>query len=352
MPPKMFDNSINRQAGIPTNPKYGNDLDELKKKSRHVIRLIDMQNAINRFTWYNLPNDLDGQLLERILYYKGQAMFYYNYIEDKFYFLPFAVSGKIDVYGRYGQVTPLPFRGLLKSEKDNNPLQADKRKPLFDTADFDTLEEYEKAQNEYCVILKDYSSQESENVIPRFMVNEELIELESDMLPLMRTALFNSTGVNGIRIENESESSNVAIANEGYRLASLRGEQWVPIVGVMEMQELTGGNVTSVNEFMLAMQSVDNIRLSTYGLSNGGMFEKQGTILQSEADMAGANTGLILEDSLRERQRFCDKVNSLFGLSIWCEITQPQTPLIEDENSQTLGEDTQGQESEAVENAE
>ena len=30
-------------------------------------------NALNIYTWYNLPADSDGQSLERVLHYKGQV---------------------------------------------------------------------------------------------------------------------------------------------------------------------------------------------------------------------------------------------------------------------------------------
>ena len=64
------------------------------------------------------------------------------------------------------------------------------------------------------------------------------------------------------------------------------------------------------------MQAIDNLRLSTLGLKNGGLFEKQGTILQSESDMANSNTDLILQDGLSIRQEFCNIVNKVFNLHI------------------------------------
>ena len=65
--------------------------------------------------------------------------------------------------------------------------------------------------------------------------------------------------------------------------------------------------------------------------STSSKLRGKGTILQSEADYANANTGLILQDGLKLRQDFCNIVNSLFGLRIWCEITQPATlPMSQD----------------------
>lgn len=70
---------------------------------------------------------------------------------------------------------------------------------------------------------------------------------------------------------------------------------------------------------MLAMQSLDNLRLSGYGIDNGGLFEKKARELQSEADINGGPVGLVMQDGLSIRQNFCNIVNSIWGIGIWCE---------------------------------
>lgn len=67
------------------------------------------------------------------------------------------------------------------------------------------------------------------------------------------------------------------------------------------------------------MQALDNYRLSLYGLKNGGLFQKKSHMLESEQQMNDGTTTLIYEDGLTIRQRFCDLVNIVFGLGIWCE---------------------------------
>ena len=85
------------------------------------------------------------------------------------------------------------------------------------------------------------------------------------------------------------------------------------------MQELTDGATLKAEEYMLALQSLDNFRLSTYGIDNGGLFEKKAHELQSEADINGGPVGLVLQDGLSIRQNFCNIVNNIWGTSIWCE---------------------------------
>lgn len=70
------------------------------------------------------------------------------------------------------------------------------------------------------------------------------------------------------------------------------------------------------------MQSLDNYRLSLYGLDNGGLFQKKSHVLEAEQQMNTGTTGLVLRDSLQCRQDACNIINSAFGLQIWCEPSE------------------------------
>lgn len=109
---ELIQAGINPKTGLPI--KLGGDPTQLKGDIRKLIRIIDEQNAINRYNWYNLPNGLTGELVERILYYKGQLAFFFMEADGNWYALPYALNGSIDCYGRFMGVTPLPFNG--KSE--------------------------------------------------------------------------------------------------------------------------------------------------------------------------------------------------------------------------------------------
>lgn len=82
-----------------------------KENIRKILRVNDEQLAVNRYRWYNLPPELSGNMIERILYYRGQAMLFYIPEMEKFYFLPYTLCGNLDIYGRYDRVKPLPFMG-------------------------------------------------------------------------------------------------------------------------------------------------------------------------------------------------------------------------------------------------
>lgn len=317
---------INPKTGLPI--RMGDCGEELKANIKKLLRIMDEQDAINRFVWYNLPIGLNSQLIERILYYKGQGAMFFESATERFYFLPYALDGSIDVYGRFMGVRPLPFHGSLNVQEDDKKkvdskyqwLNIKKLKPQYDIL----LDEERTADvfENSCVLLSDYSKQISQTNISRQILQDPLLDVMADCIPFMRTALLNSTGVQGMRVDGQEAASNVYEASKSVNHAALVGEKYVPIVGPVEFQDLTDGNVGKSEEFLLAMQSLDNFRLSLYGLENGGLFQKKSHMLEAEQSMNNGNTGIILQDSLALRQRFCDIVNSIWGLNIWVEASE------------------------------
>ena len=327
---KIIDVNTLIQAGF--NPKTGlpikadsEDKCLLKENIRKTLRVLDEQNAINRYKWYNLPSSLDGQLLERILYYKGQGMFFYMEANDSFYFLPYALDGTIDVYGRYQGVTPLPFNGSTDNEegKEKPWITGLTRKPIYDVLGDEVNNEFTEA----CVLLSDYSKQISQTNISRQILQEPILDAMAEAFPLARTSLIAHSGIKGMRVNDEDQKAQVELASRATTKAALNGKMWIPLVGNLEFQELTDGTALKSEEFLLYMQSLDNFRLSLYGLDNGGLFQKKSHMLEAEQDMNSGNVGLVYQDGLSLRQKFCDIVNSIWGLGIWCEASETVTGM-------------------------
>lgn len=340
--PTMVDLDMFIQAGI--NPKTGLPIKattpmgleyNLKPEIKKSLRIMDEQDAVNRFVWHNLPNGLNGHLIERILYYKGQAAFFYMPTDNKFYFLPYALDGNIDVYGRYIGITPLPFAGGTTTgsnkPKEEKPWITGLHKtPVYNALDFNelTVDMFDDS----CVLLNDYTPQLSQTVIPRANLQDVYVDMMAECLPFARTALLSGTGIEAIRVQSEDEQSNVDAASRSINKAALYGQKFIPIVGQLEFQELTNGNIAKAEEYLLTMQSIDNLRLSLYGLGSGGLFEKKAHMLQTEANQNSSNTALILQDGLTNRQRFCDIINSIWGLGIWVESSEVSLGADKDAN--------------------
>lgn len=323
-PTMLIQAGINPKTGLPI--KYGSAGCSLKTEIKKQLRIVDEQNAVNRFTWYNLPEGLNGRLMERVLYYRGQGMLFY--LNKKFYFLPYTLRGNIDVYGRFLGVTPLPFNGSQTNEgKDKEWITGLTFNPVYDVQlpeDFAEAsdDELRDMLENSCVLLKDYTEQLAQTNIARQIINDPILDVMAECFPYMRTALKNSTGVQGMRVGTENEQANVWAANNAINRAALEGDSKVPIIGTLDFQDLTGGQVAKAEEFLLAMQSLDNYRLSLYGLDNGGLFQKKSHMLEAEQEMNAGNVGLVMRDGLQNRQEFCNIANSIWGFNMWCEISE------------------------------
>ena len=317
-------------------PYRFNTPDKLKENIKRVIRIIDEQNAVQRYEWGNLPGDLTGELLERIIYYKAQAAFFYMKETNRFYFLPYALDGTIDVYGRYTSIRPLPFNGQSNNKEWIKGLS---KKPIYEVKDYEDLDI--KDLEDGCVLLNDYSKQISETVIPRRDLNEAIIDVESEMIPFMRTSCMLGTGVKGMRVNDADQQESVDIASKSMHDAALRGDAYIPIIGNIEFQELTDGANLKGADYMQAMESIDNFRLSTFGIQNGGLFQKKEHMLQDEQQLAGGGVSMQYQNGLTLRQQFCDIVNSIWGLGIY--VMPSESVIKQDINGDGLGFDMNNQ---------
>ena len=215
------------------------------------LRVMDEADFIQRFTWYNLPRGIDEDLIERVLYYRGQGMFFYNENTEEFYFLPFVGMG-VDVYGRFKDAKPLPFNGTT-ADKDELPIYGDKvwnvvhKMLLPEEIDYKTFADG-------AVILTDYSKQRAQRILSRQELNEPLLQMMSECMPLARTALINGTGVMGYRVNTADEAAEVGRASNAVAQAALNGDRWVPVQqNGLPQDELGVPSGRSVQDYLLAM---------------------------------------------------------------------------------------------------
>ena len=320
---------IDPKTGLPLKLGKTSQKDpNLKFNARRLFRIIDEQRHCNKFQWFNLPAGISSQELERLLYFKYTVCFFYMEKLKQFFFMPYALDGTIDFYGRFNTIHPVPMTS--GAEKEEQSKEYKQKAALLSTLKLDVVKDVvvysdeitEEKLTKSAVILRDYTNQLSQMGEPRFMLNDHLLEMEAECLPFLRTKLLLSSGIQALRVPDaDSYSEANALANQIYN-AAMVGNPYVAITSKADFQELQPGSTTKADDYFLAMQSIDNLLLTPHGIENTGLYEKKAHILESENQVNATNVSMVLADQLRQRQNFCNIVNSIWDLGIWCEISE------------------------------
>lgn len=333
----VYDVSSLKTHGI--DPKSGKPLKmkgevpcTLKSDMKKLIRDKDLITAVKRYKWDNLPKGLNEEFMERLLYYRGQGCLFK--LDDLYFFLPYAMLGTPDVYGRYTKITPLPWGTLTikDGEKEKPWIPGLELIPIYDPKEVPETADVENL----CVIINDRCPQyNSATIIPRQLINDPLLDVMAECIPFMRTSLIAGTGIKGMRVSDQDQADDVRTAGETLVNNALTGKMYVPVTAAVELQELTGGPLSRAEEYMSAFQSLENFRLSTYGIENAGVFQKKAHMLESEQNMNGGNIGLILQDGLDRREYAAEIFNKIFGESITVSIREDILDIISNEDPLT-----------------
>lgn len=308
--PFMLDTNLLEQTGILNLYKkcVSENKIDLKDKMRIIMRVVDETDAIGRYEWGDIPTVISSNECERLLYYRGRLALFYLIETDKFYLMPYTGHG-LDFYGRFANLTPVPICTEDENPEAYNILKNKSFKAIYDLKDI--TEDIDPKQ--CAVVLFDYMPQlATNNIIPRYQLNDALLDVESEIIPLARTARILASGIKGMRVDTEEAADNVEDANRKLEEAALTGKGYVPITGSVEFQELEAGNTQNSEEYMLALQSLENFRLSTYGIPNNGVYEKKSHMLEGEQAINGGPTQGRLERGLELRQLFAELANELF----------------------------------------
>ena len=285
---------------------------------KDILSEMDYLDFSNRGTWYGLPKGISGDIIERVLYNRNTGCMFYIKELDKFYFLPYTLSSDnnpLDVYGRYTHLKPIRLSAGNGEEQELIPNM--QKTIIYDELDIeeDNIEQFYDS----AIVLRNSSyynnGQQGQS---RLYTVESLLMGMSEVFPLARTNLINNSGVSGIKVNTENESVQVELASKAVYDSALKGKPWIPVIGNLDFQQLTGSMV-NVEGYLSYFQSLDNFRLKSLGLTSGGIFEKKSHMLQDEMAMNSGKGSRILDDSIRQRQEFCLKCNLLWGLNMWYE---------------------------------
>lgn len=317
------------QDGKPVtgNPKkYNLDYDSLFA----IMKQQNMIETLERYLWVNIPPGLTEDLIERLLFFRGRGVFYFNDKVGKFQFLPYALNGTIDEYGRYTACNTLPFTGVDSEQKKNGKekTQAYIYEDLELVYDLPYSEEdIKKIRDNKTVgiILNDSSLAVSQQPVIRSNYVRPVLHMMATLMEIINSAMYGAADVNLIQVENESELASINQQIAAINLKILRGDRFVPIVGSLPLQPIKTSNTTDLEGLFGTFNSLTNFLKSITGVANAGVFDKKAHLLQEEQKLNGSNSDDIYYNGLRQRQEFCLMVQAYYGYPIWCESKRNMT---------------------------
>lgn len=321
--------------GMPVKKKYMFSEDPMFERMGTVLRDIDYQQYLTRFKWHNLPEGLDSELFERIMYYSGSAMFFYIKELNRFYFLPYGMSGEetqtgIDFYGRFNRIKPYSFNGSTdgsgeqeggkKISKADIFLSTQIRDNIKDIPMVTDEKEAEKIFNEGAVICWDHSPGLAYYAPSRNRSCKPFIEYMLKILIQTKSALINSSGFNLFTSQSESANDIMQMQIDAINVDRERGKLAAVVSDLLgQIENLQSNAPASMQDFWNSLQAADNLRLKSLGIQNDG-------VVQKSQYQNIASTSLDMNDSLQvyfnsflERVKFAAIVNSIWGLDIYPE---------------------------------
>ena len=336
--------------------KYMYAEDPMFEKIGASLKNIDYQQFVTRFKWNNLPEGLDSELFERILYYSGSAMFFYIKDLDRFYFLPYGMSGEgtqtgIDFYGRFNRIKPYSFNGAtsgageVKSKADIY-LSTQVRDNIKDIPLVDNEEDARKIYENGAVICWDMTPGLAYFVDSRNRISQSYIKYLVKVLIQTKSALINSSGFNLFQAGSETDNDIMQMQIDAINEDRERGKLSAVVSQALgNIENLQSNAPAAMADFWSSLQSVDNLRLKSMGISNDGVIQKSQyqNIQEQSIDINDAMQ--VYWNSFMERVKFSAIVNSIWGLDIYPEpLLMPQQSSGEEAPSDEEGDNTQAQE--------
>lgn len=339
---KMFDLNALAQSGIPLSNemlKYGNAVDQngvvvsanpldYGLHYDELFAIMREQNyveTIERYMWTNVPFGLTPDLIERVLFFRGKGVLYFNDAVGKFQFLPFALNDTIDEYGRYTRCNTLPFIGVDEVKKDPNS-----KKRMVSAVMEDLELVYDLPYNEEMlrmirekkpvgIILNDNTLAISQQPIIRANYVKPVLHMMATLMNIINCAMFGAADHNVLAVENESELKSINQGIDAINKNILNGKRFTAITSPLKIEPLKTSNTADLEGLFNTFNSLSNFLKSITGVANPGVFDKKAHLLQEEQQLNGSNADDVYYNGLRQRQEFCMLVQAYYGYPIWCE---------------------------------
>lgn len=343
---KMYDLTSLQAAGIPLTDKmlkYGNSVDQdgrvvernpldYNLKYEEMYAIMRQQNfieTIERYMWVNVPFGLTPDLIERILYFRGRGVFYFNESVGKFQFLPFALNDTIDEYGRYTRCNSLPFIGVDSVKKSGTKREVsavcEDIELVYDLPYNEDTIRYIRGKKNVGIILNDSTISLSQQPIIRANYVKPVLHLLATLMNIINCAMFGAADHSLITVENESELATINEGIDAINRNILLGKRFTAVATPLQVTPIKSSSTFDLEGLFNTFNSLTNLLKSITGIANPGVFDKKAHLLQEEQNLNGSNADDVYYNGLRQRQEFCLLVQAYYGYPVWCESKRSLT---------------------------
>lgn len=356
---------------IPTKErkKYRFSRDPMFENIGKSLANVDYQQYITRFKWNNLPEGLDSELFEKIMYFSGSAMFFYIKELDRFYFLPYGMAGEkeqtgIDFYGRFNKLKPYSFNGSTDGSGEEKAtgkkvsaadiyLSTQVRNNIKDIPFVKDEKEAKEIYENGAVICWDYTPGLNYWNVSRNRVSQAYINYLVKVLIQTKSALINASGFNLFATDSESANDLMQMQIDDINEAREEGQLAAVVSKLLgKVENLQSNAPAAMSDFWSSLQSVDNLRLKTMGIRNDGVQQKSQYQNIQEQSVDINDSLQVYWNSFMERIKFSAIVNSIWGLEIYPEpLLLPQQGQPQGEGQEAIDEGDQSQAQEGTNNA-
>ena len=356
---------------IPTKErkKYRFSRDPMFENIGKSLANVDYQQYITRFKWNNLPEGLDSELFEKIMYFSGSAMFFYIKELDRFYFLPYGMAGEkeqtgIDFYGRFNKLKPYSFNGSTDGSGEEKAtgkkvsaadiyLSTQVRNNIKDIPFVKDEKEAREIYENGAVICWDYTPGLNYWNVSRNRVSQAYINYLVKVLIQTKSALINASGFNLFATDSESANDLMQMQIDDINEAREEGQLAAVVSKLLgKVENLQSNAPAAMADFWSSLQSVDNLRLKTMGIRNDGVQQKSQYQNIQEQSVDINDSLQVYWNSFMERIKFSAIVNSIWGLEIYPEpLLLPQQGQPQGEGQEAIDEGDQSQAQEGTNNA-
>ncbi|NLN80052.1 MAG: hypothetical protein GX132_01440 [Erysipelotrichia bacterium] len=306
--PKEYANRVRGQA---------EDLYFTEAKLKRALTIKDRQQALSRFEWELDPGasglaiGFTPLMIESMLYERG--IIAGGVVEEGVLdiFTPgWECEVGVDRYGRMRGLKPM-FPTAIDQDGNAKLEPFDKHFAIMYNvrSDFD--------QNiPYAAVLFDYTPIGSKTSIqPRLNIQMKVIEEMADLYNYSTINLVNSLGIAKYHLLDEGQRDSVEQEIRSLYAAIKRGKFYQLTSASQELQDLTTPIPYQGQAHWQSYNSLDNERLGFLGLVNQGTFQKKERKLVDETNVEASNSTLVIENSLKERQLWCDIMNHIYKVN-------------------------------------